>query len=533
MNPRPSFVALAGRRGRYGLSAALVALLLAGAPLWTGSPAWAAEPPPSEGSHDEADMFGGDEETPAPGPNESKPKPPPDAAGGAAGAAPDGAGRARSDGQGDGHGDSQGDRQGDDAPFGDERMRPMELEAAAKDRLQIGGMLYLRNGISLNDVDPMLGQPLTISNLTDVYLDARPSDRVRAFVRGRLLWTPTAVDNSSAGLLGFSTGNSALSSQLVELWLKFDLMRSIFVSVGAQQVRFGATRLWNPVDFLYATRRSPLTLFDQRTGLPMLKLHVPIESLGWNAYVLALSEGSSNLRGVGLVGRLEMVISTVEIGLMAKKRLGQDPRLGLDVSAGIWEVDVGAELGARRDASGAWHWMLSSKLEHTISYGDNDSIIWGIEGFYNPDGIATLDGELDVMEDYAKASAAHALAGGSAATAPVFPLQFFYTGRYYGALYAVAMGPGSWDDTSFTLSAIANFSDGSGTLRFDVGQTVLQHLRLEAYVSSNLGSDGEFRFYTSGLKKRLGPLLEAAGQDPDTVFKRPLAAFGLNLRMTL
>ena len=409
----------------------------------------------------------------------------------------------------------------------------MEFESAAKDRLQIGGLLYLRNGLSMNDVDSTLGQPLTISNLTDAYLDVRPSDRVRAFVRGRLLWTPTAVDASSAGLLGFTTGSSALSSQLVELWLKFDVMRSVFVSVGAQQVRFGATRLWNPVDFLYATRRSPLTLFDQRTGLPMLKLHIPIESLGWNTYLLALSEGTSNLRGVGLVGRVEMVLSTVEIGLMAKKRLGQDPRVGLDVSAGIWEVDVGAELGGRRDASGAWHWMLSSKLEHTIAYGDNDSIIWGVEGFYNPDGIATLDGELDVMEAYVKDTAAHTLAGGSAATAPVFPLQFFYTGRYYAAFYAVAMGPGSWDDTSLTMSAIANISDGSGTLRFDVGQTLLQHLRLEGYISTNLGSDGEFRFYSGGLKKRLGPLLQAAGQDPYTVFKRPLAAFGLNLRMTL
>lgn len=496
--------------------AAALALLLTSVAV---EDARAAEPPPGGSDHGEADMFGGDDEAEA-APSQAGAPP-------ATKAAPAPAGAATPAVTGDGGRDTN------EAPFGDERMRPMEFESAAKDRLQIGGLLYLRNGLSGNDVDPALGQPLTISNLTDVYLDARPSDRVRAFVRGRLLWTPTAVDASSAGLLGFATGNSTLTSQLVELWLKFDLARSVFVSVGAQQVRFGATRLWNPVDFLYATRRSPLTLFDQRTGLPMLKLHLPIESLGWNAYVLALSEGSSNLRGVGWVGRLEMVLSTVEVGLMAKKRLGQDPRFGLDVSAGIWEVDVGAELGGRRDASGAWHWMVSAKLEHTITYGDNDSIIWGVEGFYNPEGYATLDGELDAMETFVKDSAAHALAGGSAATAPVFPLQFFYTGRVYGALYAVAMGPGSWDDTSFTLSAIANFSDGSGTLRFDVGQTLLQHLRLEAYASANLGSDGEFRFYSGGLRERLGPMLKAAGQDPESVFKRPLGAVGLNLRMTL
>ncbi|MCB9740419.1 MAG: hypothetical protein H6747_14245 [Deltaproteobacteria bacterium] len=470
-------------------------------------PAW-GDPPAAEDDR-EAEMFGEDEAAPVAGPA---------ANGGGSG----GASSSRSAGSGSSGG--SGSNGAED--FGDDRMAPIELERADKDRLQIGGLLYLRNGLSWNEVDPWSRQPLTISNLTDIYLDARPSDRVRGFVRGRLLWTPTIGDSNSAGLLGFTTGSSELSPQLVELWLKFDVARSVFLTIGAQQVRFGATRLWNPVDVIYAQRRSPLTLFDQRTGLPMLKVHVPIDALGWNAYALAIADGAQQLRDFSLVGRLEMVVSTVEVGLLAKKRMGEDPRFGLDVSAGVWEFDVGVEVGARRDAGGTWHWMSSAKLEHTVRLNDEDNLIWGLEGFYNPDGAASLETALDRIEGALQTSMTTGVSAG-------LPFQPFYVGRWYAAIFAVLMSPGSWNDTNFTMSALSNFSDGSGTIRFDVSQTLHQHVRIEAYTGLNLGSDGEFRFYTQGLKDRFGPLLQAAGQDPDALFKRPVAQFGVNLRISL
>lgn len=506
--------------------AALLPTLALSMAAWPMLAAATVDPPAGQGGdRDEAEMFGDDGGAEEPGGG----KPPAQAP-----AAPSGPGGGAVEPKAKGTitpaPPASADDKSEEDGTGEARMGAVALEPAAQDRLQIGGLLYMRNGWNLNDQDGPLDQALTVSNLMDVYFDARPNDRVRAFARGRLLWTPTLVDASSAGVLGFAGGQDELTPQLVELWLKFDLARQLYISIGAQQVRFGATRLWNPVDFLYATRRSPLTLFDQRTGLPMLKLHVPIESLGWNAYAIAISEDANSLRGVRAVGRLEVVLSTIELGLMAQKRLGADPQIGLDISAGVLQVDVGAELGMRRDAAGAWHWMASAKLEHTIAIGEDDNIIWGFEGFYNPEGYASLDAELDAVEGYAKELAIASAAG---APTPAFPLSFFYTGRWYAALFAVAMGPGSWNDTSITVSALANLSDGSGMLRLDVGQTLLQHLRLEAFAGLNLGSDGEFRFYTEGMRQRLGPLVQAAGLDPATLFKRPLASFGLNLRMSL
>ncbi len=170
--------------------------------------------------------------------------------------------------------------------------------------------------------------------------------------------------------------------------------------------------------------------------------------------------------------------------------------------------------------------MTSAKLEHTIKLNDEDNLIWGVEGFFNPDGAGSLQTALDRIESALTTSM-------STGASPGLPFQPFYTGRWYAAVFLLLMGPGSWNDTNFTMSALSNFSDGSGTLRLDVSQTLHQHLRIEAYGATNLGSDGEFRFYSSGLKERFGPLLKAAGQDPDALFKRPVGQFGVNLRIAL
>ena len=55
-------------------------------------------------------------------------------------------------------------------------------------------------------------------------------------------------------------------------------------------------------------------------------------------------------------------------------------------------------------------------------------------------------------------------------------------------------GPGRWNDTSFTLSALGNLSDKSFVARLDHSVLALTYLRVETYVAGHLGSrQGEFR----------------------------------------
>lgn len=470
--------------------------------------AWADPPAPPDSSADsarEADMFGGSDDAPS-----AATKDTPTAKGRDASTTPPKGG--------------PGGKDYGDARWADASVTEADT-ARLNDKLDIGGLLYLRNNAILSEDTAWSRQPLSSNNLMDIYFDARPNDRVRAFIRGRLLYSPIISDQQSTALTGLAPTNEQYQTQLVEMWVKFDIARIVYLTIGTQQMRWGTTRLWNPVDVIYAARRNPLTLFDQRTGIPMVKLHFPIDSLGWNAYILALGERGDNLRNWGVAGRLEAVFGTLEVGVTAMKRMDVDPRLGLDWSAGIWELDITGELGLRRDAKGDMHWMLSAGVSYTLEVGEDDSIIFGAEYFHNPEGFDNGADAAKVLVDWSMKAQANP------ATAGPMPLSFFYTGKNYASLFAVAMGPGSWNDTTLTLSAIGNLSDKTGMLQFLVSTSILQDLRIEGFVAANLGDDGEFRFYSGyindAIKNSLGGTLPAALK-----MARPIGQVGLNLRMS-
>lgn len=397
--------------------------------------------------------------------------------------------------------------------FGDPRMAgeaTEKTELLDKDRLDIGGLLYIRNGAFLQEETDIGAQPLSLNNLVDVYFDARVNDRVRAFIRGRMLHNPIASANASASLFGINSGNDTVTMALDQLWLKTDVARAVFLTIGAQHVRLGATRLWNPVDIIYATRRNPLTLFDQRTGLPMLKMQIPFEvklfgtTNAWNAYLIALADSATDLEHLGAAGRLEMVVSTAEIGLSAVKRKGSDARFGVDLSAGIWEFDVTGEVGMRLDKDNNLTWMASAGVQYGFKINDDDTMFIGLEYFHNPDG---YDGAESAAAGIASSTIERLCGQGQSLGG--LPFTPFYVGKHYAALFAVAMGPGSWNDTNFTLSALSNLSDGTGVAQLVITQAVHTDLRVELFAGVNFGGDGEFRFYS----KSLGPAFEKAAKD--------------------
>lgn len=65
----------------------------------------------------------------------------------------------------------------------------------------------------------------------------------------------------------------------------------------------------------------------------MVKIHVPVESLGWNFYGILLNDNVTTVDRLGVAGRGEFVIGPVEIGLTGMVKRGVDPKIGLDWSA--------------------------------------------------------------------------------------------------------------------------------------------------------------------------------------------------------
>jgi hypothetical protein len=91
-------------------------------------------------------------------------------------------------------------------------------EVAPKIRLKIGGQFYWRVMSSGKQGQYPQNWSLSAPALLDVFMDARPNDRVRAFVLGRMSYDPTLAPNgtTSTGTGGVSAGaaqgNDSLSA---------------------------------------------------------------------------------------------------------------------------------------------------------------------------------------------------------------------------------------------------------------------------------------------------------------------------------
>ena len=407
------------------------------------------------------------------------------------------------------------------------------LVAAARrleDPLKIGGQIYLRAVTEWQEGQAPRDWYFASPNLLDLFADVRPNERVRGFVLGRLSYDPTlasgqaSIASTSPGLyLGGSTATTLSNPHAIldQLWLNFDVAdRRAFLTAGRQHVKWGVGTFWNPTDYLHPVKRDPLAIYDVRPGTSLVKLHIPWEKRGWNLYGVAVLEdlagdttqGVSRLGRIGGGGRAEIVLGTAELGLDALVQDGHHPRFGVDLSGGLGDLDLYAE-AALRDGIDGTHWAMGSSPSDlagyhrddptgftpqvtlggswSVKYSDEDSLTVGAEYFYNAAG-------------YADAHIYPFLLYGAPALAPTVPPSLvqqdptayhpFYLGKHYAGAYLNLPNPGSWNNTTFTLSVLGNLSDKSFIARLDHSVLILTYLRIETFVAGHLGTEGgEFR----------------------------------------
>ncbi|MCK6545042.1 hypothetical protein L6R52_04185 [Myxococcota bacterium] len=442
------------------------------------------------------------------------------------------------------------DREGSLFGGGEELRTDREVSGVldeANDKLAVGGLAYFRLNYSMLDEGDPEDFDLRTPNILDVYLDARPSDRVRAYARGRLSFDPTLDGPVAAARLeasGFASlagggvsgttsnaGNQATSVILDQLWLKTDIERTVFITLGRQRIKWGSGRTWNPTDFLNQNVRSPLDIFDVRTGVSMLKVHVPVEKYGWNFYGIATLDDTPTPENVGGAVRAEIVLGPTEVALTSAFKKDTPRRFGIDMSAGIWDFDVHAELALLNKVTrpffrgtlvlppgelqfpeeysrkGDWIPQLVVGADIQIKYSDEDNITLGVEYFFNDAGTS----EESIYPVLAQVGA----------------FTPFYLGRHYASAFALLMAPGTWNDTSFILSALSNLSDGSVVTRLDYQVRLYRYLSLNAYGQLHAGSEGELRF---GLEL---PPLPVEGLEEGLSIVPPRFQLGAGLRVDL
>jgi hypothetical protein len=462
----------------------------------------------------------------------------------------------------------------DDAILGGAASDPgvFGQDAAPEDPLKIGGQVYLRaqaSGLEGQDLDEYA---FSTPTLLDLYLDARPNDRVRAFVLGRMNYDPTlaerASESSSAAGSG-TAGSGSLSSlfatrgrgpyvALDQLWLRFDVDHTVFVTAGKQHVRWGTGRFWSPADYLHIRHRNPLDVFDARTGTTMIKLHLPVESKAWNFYAYGLTEGGDTtptLDRIAAAARAEIVLGNGELGVGMFGRKGGKPKFAADLSLGVGDFDVYGELSVLdqresdrvryepdaeippQDEPPAWQSPVATAaarlpqvvdaiypvyrregyrpqavvgVNYSHLYNDNDTFTVGAEYFYNALGYGSPSAYPGLVLPHQEPLSN--------------PATFFYLGKHYAALFVSFPAPFSLDLHTFTLSTLGNLSDLSFITRLDYALVVLTHLRFEAFGAVRYGEPhGEFRFGVASL--------DIGG----TEFSRAPALFdfGVGLRMDI
>jgi hypothetical protein len=407
--------------------------------------------------------------------------------------------------------------------------RPGETDAfasgeAKENPLQIGGTFYHRLIFSPQENTSLGNTPLSAPLQVDGFLDAQPNDDLRAYVGPRLLFDPTRDSYSK------TTGGSSLSSNnltsstssgptsigstsssvpnnpqvvLDQAWLTFNFDHKVFVTLGKQHVKWGASRFWNPTDFLHTQKRDPLLTKDVRLGNTMVKFQIPTRRTGTNFYAIALLDNpvaASTADQLGSAFRAETVLGNTEFGLEAIYRGGATPVYGADLSSPLGPIDIYAEAAYRTTPANPMYslnsnltagsnlssivssvqpsgpfFQISGGLNYAFAWKDSRQATLGFEYFYNQLGYNNNT---------------------------IYPIlifegvfQPFYLGKNYASIYLTAEGPDEGKRTNYTLSTLANLSDHSLITRLDFSWRVLVYLTFEAYGDVHYGAEGgEFRF---------------------------------------
>ena len=116
---------------------------------------------------------------------------------------------------------------------------------ARDDDLRLGGQLYWRLFSAVDENRNTDEVRTTNAGLLYVYGDARPNDRLRAFVKGRFDHILSGIqDNPFAQTDAINLGNDQRTrARIDQLWLKFDIERTVFFTVGQQPIRWGTGRI--------------------------------------------------------------------------------------------------------------------------------------------------------------------------------------------------------------------------------------------------------------------------------------------------
>lgn len=359
--------------------------------------------------------------------------------------------------------------------FGDkEGLTQKDKDLADEDRLKIGGSLWSELTYVSLDPDGVIDSFFGNQNSLWLYLDSRLKNDIRGYVKVKAIYDPTV----NAGVLNPFTGDVSRGfvSDLEELKILFNLSKKAFLTVGKQKIKWGSGKFWNATDFLNNDQRNFLYSQDLRSGVSLIKTHVPVGAS--NFYMVQKLDGADQPEEVKHAFRAEVPFLTAEAAGSVLFSKDRDPVFGLDVSTALWELDAYGEISytastASTPNESLTHWVVG--LSYDWQYLESDTLQLSLEYFRNGAGVT------DTSKYYS------IVTGGG--------YEPFRLSREYGMLMILMQEPGSWNDVSFVVFNLANLTDHSAMTRIETQLTGLQDLTFAFSVGAHYGNgNGEFKF---------------------------------------
>lgn len=362
-------------------------------------------------------------------------------------------------------------------------------EEKSTENLTLGGRLELQATLLKRSSSSLGDSPVSQSTGAELYLDSRPTDDLRGFVKGSL------TQRKAPGTAGSQSGSTDIS--LSEMWIKWGGKSAVYTTVGKQKLKWGAASFWNPTDFLAVQNKDPLATYDTRPGANLVKLHMPFEKSGHNLYAIVELENTTSAHSPRLATRAEFNYGfgdfTGELTTTLAGGKDKPLRFGLDLSTGLGPVDLILESAWTRRSTQEFYEKITTEngniefkrrdrsknvipqvvagLRYDIKYSDSDSANVSVEYFWNDAGYSDV-----ALEAYSFIQG---------------QTQRLYLANRYAAASLFLPQPGSFNDSSVIFSALTNLTDQSWLTRTSLGHKISTRSRIEFAIAKTFGA-GEF-----------------------------------------
>jgi hypothetical protein len=234
--------------------------------------------------------------------------------------------------------------------------------------------------------------------------------------------------------------------------------------------------------------KNPFYDYDRRTGLPLVKVQVPVGSS--NFYLIGDLDGAKNIDQISYVVRYELPLEASEFSISTRAKKDSATKLGLDFSTAVYALDVYGEAGISKGSDKVFYnsngtaymntkktfWDVSGGVSYEMPFLDADSITFSLEYYYNGEGYK------------------------DPSMYPVLWLKNAYvplnTGKQYAMFMVYAPNPGAWNHINLSMFNIMNLIDSSAITRVELMYLFTKDLSIGFNVTGHYGKDtGEFRLY--------------------------------------